>query len=166
MKLQIIFLITIAAISLSQSCSRVGPNAETDACKLVTNGDANEILMTAARYDKPATDEAKRLSSLPGICIYSGGDSTAPTQLVVGYRLYDTVAEIKAGFDESKTSAWKDQSQESLPDIGDDSILLNGKLIAVRKNKKWLQIGVTKGEPGSFSLDALKNAAKRAASSL
>ena len=78
----------------SPACAYLNPKAEPDACRFITKADADEILTKAARFDKQASDEAKRLSSLPGICVYTSGDDAASLRLVVGYRLYSTVAEI------------------------------------------------------------------------
>ncbi|MEP6849716.1 MAG: hypothetical protein ABI999_12740 [Acidobacteriota bacterium] len=136
---------------------------ELDACKLVNEADAQAIIDRPIKFDQAMTDKVRSLDHSPGVCIYSAGPDETSPRVVVGYRLYDSLDLIKEGFTESKTSVWKTQNQEPLLTIGDDAVLLDGSLIALRKGKVWLQIGVANaGEHDTISKEALKSAAQKA----
>jgi hypothetical protein len=141
-----------------------------NACQLVTKAEAESILKRTAHMDEAATTQADRLSAaepgVAGTCIYSTGiDETSP-RLVVGYRVWSSMEEVQAGFDDSKRKSWKSQTQEVQVGTGDEAILLDGKLIALRKGKTWVQIGVTQSPPEGVSVEALKAVAQRVADEL
>lgn len=165
MKHRIIFLQFVLS-GLALILTGCGAKTSIDACKLVTKEDADSILKKPTQFDKQATDKLISLSSSPGVCVYSiGPEETAP-KVVVGFRGYDSLEMIKAGFTDSKDTVWKKKMQEPVTGVGDDAVLLDGKLIALRNGKTWLQIGAETAESTDISTEALKSVAKKAASLL
>lgn len=163
------FFLAFSLVALLMSgCGRLGGNIDT--CSLVSKSDAESILLKPAHLDKEATAELDRLSSsapgVSGTCVYTSDGAANPSRIVVGYRNYESAELIKSAFEDSRSNVWKSKAQQTVDGVGDEAVLLDGHLVALRKGKTWLQLGIEQPEGSEFSVEALKSVAKHAGSSL
>jgi hypothetical protein len=132
------FLCALATcVILFAGCSHLGSGRQLAACQLVTKADAESILKKTAYFDKKSTDEIPKVAKDPGVtdsCIYTSGEETASPRLVVGYQMYDDAEFLKAAFEDSKRTKWKDQEQELVEGAGDEAFLVEGRMIVYARS--------------------------------